>query len=261
MPGRLCEDAAPLQGHRSGRDEAPENPADLAVVLGGWKEARRSEIQSEVEQFLQKLGLQVHVSEIVIPFVRSIFACLNLNIAPNTALPEARRLQTNLVAELKGAGLKSEIKGSRGVDLWALPHRTAEKRNRIKAIVSTKDFCIAQSKGLAPPLIVEFDWRGRVYIGRYQALTHVEDDLSFSSGDVIYHCDKRGSHTGWLIKVAELCLALGKPSKDIHDAWYHFLENGGGNPAPQPAPFLYNQPAPVSGGDPLPPDRQSRSLQ
>ena len=167
------------------------------------------EIQAEVEQLLQNLGLQVHVSEIVIPFVRSTFARLNLSIAPNTTLPEARRLQTNLVAELKGAGLKSEIEGSRGVDLWALSHRTAEKRNRIKAIVSTKDFCIAQSQ-----------------IGRYQVLAHVEDDPSFSSGDVIYHCDKRGSHTGWLVKVAELSLALGKPSKDIHDSWYHFLENG-----------------------------------
>ena len=244
---------APL-GQRNGREEVPENPADLAVVLGGWKEARRSEIQCEVEGLLRKLGLQVHVSEIVIPFVRSTFARLNLNISSNTSLPEARKLQMNLVAELKSAGLKSEIEGSIGADIWALPHQTTEKRNRIKAIVSTKDFCTLHSKNLQPCPIVEFDWRGRVYIGRFQVLAHVEDDPSFSASDVIYHCDKRGSHTGWLIKVSELASALGRSASEVHELWYQFLESGGVHPPMQSAPS--NR----FGGD-RPPDPAPRRIQ
>ena len=246
-------------GQRTGREEVPENPADLAVVLGGWKEARRSETQGEVEGLHRKLGLQVHVSEIVIPFVRSTFARLNLNISSSTSLPEARKLQMNLVAELKTAGLKSEIEGSIGADIWALPHRTTEKRNRIKGIVSTKDFCTLHSKSLQPCPIVKFDWRGRVYIGRYQVLAHVEDDPSFAAGDVIYHCDKRGSHTGWLIKVCELSLALCKNASEVHELWYQFLENGGGNPAMQPAPS--NRLAKASVGGDKPPDPAPRRTQ
>ena len=242
-------------GQRTGREEVPENPADLAVVLGGW----RSEIQGEVEGLLRKLGLQVHVSEIVIPFVRSTFARLNLNISSSTSLPEARKLQMNLVAELKTAGLKSEIEGSIGADIWALPHRTTEKRNRIKAIVSTKDFCTLHSKSLQPCPIVEFDWRGRVYIGRYQVLAHVEDDPSFAASAVIYHCDKRGSHTGWLIKVCELSLALCKNASEVHELWYQFLENGGGNPAMQSAPS--NRLAQASVGGDKPPDPAPRRTQ
>ena len=201
------------------------------------------------------------MSEIVIPFVQSTFARLNLNIAPGASLPEARRLQTNLVAELKGAGLKSEIEGSVGADIWALPHRTTEKRNRIKAIVSTKDFCMSHSKGLShSPLwnLIGEDVCTLAGTKLWHMLRMILPLLPVTS---FYHCDKRGSHTGWLIKVPELALALNKNPKDVHELWYQFLENGGGNPAPQPIPFLYNQPAPAASGEARPPERPLQSVQ
>ena len=107
--------------HVGGREEPPENPSDMAVVFGGWLDARRSEIQAEVD-------------EINSPLVRSTFSRLNLKLNDEMPIHEARHIQTRVVSTLKQASWKSQIPGSQDRVLWALPHRSAEKRNRIKAI-------------------------------------------------------------------------------------------------------------------------------
>ena len=102
-------------------------------------DARRSEIQSEVEAVLKSLKLSEYVAEINIPFVRSTFSRPNLKLNDEMLIHEARHIQTHVVSTLKQASWKSQLPGSQDRVLWALPHRSAEKRNRIKAIITTKE--------------------------------------------------------------------------------------------------------------------------
>ena len=67
----------------------PESRQDLAVVVGGWKDARRSEIQEGMAAFLSQLKLNAEMAEVSVPFVRSTWARRNLAIPLNMSLNEA----------------------------------------------------------------------------------------------------------------------------------------------------------------------------
>ena len=250
---------SPRSGSRiGGREEPPENPSDMAVVFGGWLDARRSEIQSEVEAVLKERKLSEYVAEISIPFVRSTFSRLLNDDMP---IHEARHIQTHVVSTLKQAFWKSPIPGSQGRVLCALPNRSAEKRNRIKAIITTEEFLLSQAARVGKNVIIEFDWRGRVYCHTYQVLGHAGEE---SSGDgAIYH----SNHTGWFIKGKEVSEVLQIPLPELHELWFQFLENdqarlgkvqeqGVQRPAVLPAlilpglPPLANLPAPAPDGAP-----------
>ena len=197
-----------------GREEPPENCSDMAVVFGGWLDARRSEIQAEVETVLKELKLSEYVAEINIPLVRSTFSRLNLKLNDEMPSHEARHIQTHVVSTLKQASWKSQIPGSQDRVLWALPHRSAEKRNHIKGIITTKDFLLGQAARVGKNVIIEFDWRGRVYCHTYQVLGHTGEE---SSGDgAIYHSDKRGKEVSEVLQI---------PLAELHELWIRFLEN------------------------------------
>ena len=129
-------------------------------MVGGGKEARRSEINGELTA-MQKNGVHQHVSEITVPVVRSTFAKCGLVIPPNATMPEARKIQSSVVTMLRGRG-QTPVEGSQGQDIWALPHRTMEQPNRTKAIVSTKDFCEMHASRLSgkpiAPMLSVFSW-------------------------------------------------------------------------------------------------------
>ena len=61
-------------------------------MLGGWLDARRSEIQSYVEGSLKELKLTDYVAEINIPFARSTFVRLNLKMNDDVPIQGARNL-------------------------------------------------------------------------------------------------------------------------------------------------------------------------
>ena len=109
-----------------GRDDPPESLQDLAVVVGEWKDARRSEIQEEMASFLSQVKLTAEVAEVSVPFVRSTWARCNLAIPPNMSLNEARRLQTKIVQASKDAKLHSKLGGQQ----WPTPvvHATSHSR-------------------------------------------------------------------------------------------------------------------------------------
>ena len=101
--------------------------------------------------FLSQLKLTAEVAEVSVPFVRSTWARCNLATPPNISLNEARKLQTKIVQVIKEAKLHSELPDSNGQLLWCMPHRTPEKRNRIKAVVMRKEFCSLHAAKLAIP--------------------------------------------------------------------------------------------------------------
>ena len=99
-----------------------------------------------MEKILAALKLKHDVGEVVVPFVRSSFARLNRQLPPAMPIQEARQIQVYVTETLKKANLKSQLPASKDQALWALPHRSAEKRNRIKAIITIKEFLLKWAK-------------------------------------------------------------------------------------------------------------------
>ena len=58
VPRSSVKSRAPSGNRVGGRDEPPDNPSDMADVFGGCLDARRSEIQSEVEAVFKELKLR-----------------------------------------------------------------------------------------------------------------------------------------------------------------------------------------------------------
>ena len=82
--GRQGRSPTPLPGSRLGG--GPQRLEDLQVLVGGWLEARRSDIEEELTQILKHLRLWDTVHEIVFSFVRSNIARIALVIPPGATL-------------------------------------------------------------------------------------------------------------------------------------------------------------------------------
>ena len=91
-------------------------------------------------------------------------------------IQEARDVQNHIQQTLKKASWKSRIDGNKDRVLWSLPHRSAEMRNKIKAIIATKELLVSLSTRFMPGAIVQVDWRDRVYRGKSQVVSHGDDE-------------------------------------------------------------------------------------
>ena len=123
----------------------------------------------------------------------------------HTTIVAGCQLQKQIIDALKAAGFTSQIQGSTEARIWFTPHRTPEEWNRIEAVVSVKEFMAAQATkhGLAGTE-VEMVWRGKVVLGRHQALYNASQREPAENDTMLE--DSCGDHTGWFIlasKVAE----------------------------------------------------------
>ncbi|CAE7034515.1 unnamed protein product [Symbiodinium microadriaticum] len=166
------------------------------------------------------LNMEGQVSDVHVPLVRSNFCRLSLSLEPTMSLQEGRKKQMAFVQALKSKGLKSKITGNEGRNLWCTPHRSPEERNRIKAVISVKEFAEAVLRSKGSDQMVEFDWRGMVYIERYQILGHVDGAASLGEHGV-FLMDNKGNHTGWVIRSTQ-AQALGVEEKEFHELWMEF---------------------------------------
>ncbi|CAE7836810.1 nmt [Symbiodinium sp. CCMP2592] len=60
-----------LESERSGIRDPDE---DLQLVLGGWTEGRKGDVEGEVREIFRTCGLEGRISEIIIPYIRTNFA-------------------------------------------------------------------------------------------------------------------------------------------------------------------------------------------
>ena len=102
---------------------------DLQLVIGGWDDARRSEIEQEVRDLFAKIEASPLLLNIHVPFVRSRFARVEL-LFTNDSLAERRRVQTLTLEALKKAltNYTSVIQGQQGKRLWVTRNRSKEDR-------------------------------------------------------------------------------------------------------------------------------------
>ena len=115
------------------------SPADeLSIVIGGWSDARKPEIEREVRELLGRVS--VEFADIMVPYARSNFCRVLLVVDDKIHFADSLRAQQSVITTLKGLDPKSTLPGSEGSKLWVTAHRTPEERAKIRAVVSVAAF-------------------------------------------------------------------------------------------------------------------------
>ena len=190
----------PPRGSALDRDKSPgalpRSPRDLEgelqLVMGGW--------QDEIRHAFELGGFKDAIHDVWAPYVRTTFMKITLRFPDEgTSISTKRAFQTQVLQGIKALGPKSQVLGSEGRELWITKQRAPEERNKIKAVVSTKDFIERYIASMPDKKfeVPELDWRGRVYLGRINVLFHVE--RSEPAAEDFHHQDAKGNHTGWFL--------------------------------------------------------------
>ena len=216
---------------RAGRARSPSQPRsprddrnpdeDLELVIGGWSEGRRPDVEHEVNQIFRKLQIEDRLHEVIIPYVRVNVCRVALKFPEGTQNIRAQRaFQTQTLEKLKSTKFLSGVPGSKNRELWMTKNRTPEERNKIRGLVQTKEFYVHVKYGDARPRETpEIDWRGRVYVGRVQALAEASNLPADADPADIYLCDSRGDHTGWVLLAARFEKITGVPKSEMAKLW------------------------------------------
>ena len=183
---------------------------DWQLVLGGWREAKRDDIEVEVREWFARAECAPLLQAIYCGSVRSNTCRVDLLYVQET-MQEKRKMQTACVDGLKSVAKPSQIVGQPPGTLWAKRNRSPEERARIRAIVTLKDLV---SKHLSPR-DYEFDWRGRFWAHGVSVLAHVDNRRPVDGALLLL--DARGEETGWWIPGALLAHTLKIPEQEVHD--------------------------------------------
>ena len=145
-------------GSRSPRDAE----AEFQIVVGGWKDARRTEAEEEADKILRAV-----IKECWAPYIRTTFVKITLNYPDQAAtLPAKRAWQMKLIQAVKSLAYRSVAPGSEGSEIWVSKQRSVEERHKIRALVVTKEFIEKlREKPDRKCDVPEIDWRGRLYVG------------------------------------------------------------------------------------------------
>ena len=183
---------------------------DLQLVVGGWDDARRGEIEQEVRELFVAIEASPLLTNIHVPFVRSRFARIELHYT-SQSLAERRRVQTLTLEALKKAlaNYTSTIQGQQGKRLWVTRNRSKEDREKIRALVSMKDY----AKRYLEENQIDLDWRGRLWLKGQQVLFwHV---WKRPEEGAIMLTNANGDETGWWIDSIQFARVLGLPEERV----------------------------------------------
>ena len=104
-------------------------------------EHRKADAEAEVRQVFEQGGFQDAIHDVWAPYVRTTFMKITLKFPdPEASLATKRAFQTRILQGIKAIQPKSQVLGSEGREVWITKQRAPEERDKIKAIVSTKDF-------------------------------------------------------------------------------------------------------------------------
>eukprot|EP00439_Symbiodinium_sp_Y106_P031358 s7768_g3.t1 len=207
--------ATPAQTPRAsnGRSESPRFPSqreldEFQIVIGGWGEAKRADVQSDVEQMFRELRAAPLLQNVFVPYVRSSFCRVEL-VYVDTDVWAKRKLQAQVLKHLQALGFKSAVPGQETSKFWFARNRTPQERAKIRAVLSTQSLCV---KYLGDAL-VERDWRGKIWANGHQILHHV--DNAPRAHHTLMLTDARGNETGWFLDVAKTAAILGVGENEV----------------------------------------------
>ena len=115
-----------LVGSRSPRDAE----AEFQIVMGGWKDARRTEAEEEADKILKAAGFAGVIKECWAPYIRTTFVKITLHYPDQAAtLPAKRAWQMKLIQAVKSLAYRSVAPGSEGSEIWVSKQRSVEERH------------------------------------------------------------------------------------------------------------------------------------
>ena len=198
--------------------------AELQVVVGGWSEAPRYAAEREVRSLFHECGVYDALADLWAPGQRTNFVRATLRFPSDCkSLPAKSNYQVDILKRLKQDRWTSAVEGSKGSFLWVSRHRTLEERHKIRAILQCKDFYDAIRRKMPEKAIPqpEFDWRGKVFVGRHQMLLAPSPGPSHSppTAHDLALTDARGGYTGWAVSAARFALVSGLNEADLFAAW------------------------------------------
>ena len=181
---------------------APREIDELQIVIGGWQEAKRQEIEEDVHEIFQALQALPLLKQVYVPYVRSGFCRVEL-VYPEQDVWKQRKLQGTVLEHIKALNFRSKAPGQERSQFWCSRNRTIQERAKIRAILSTQALCV---KHLGEAL-VDKDWRGKLWANSVQVLHHVDNRRR--PRNTLMLVDTRGNETGWFLDVDQISQVLG----------------------------------------------------
>ena len=184
---------------------------DLQLVVAGWREALKSEVELEVRKLFAAIDASALLHDIHVPFVRTNFARVEL-LFTSTKLQERRRIQTLVLTNLKKyleQERYSKISQQASSRLWITRNRSKEDRAKIRELVAMKEYC---SKHINPSFI-DLDWRGKLWVCSEQVLLFAANKKPYQASLMLNGA--RGDESGWWVDLHVLSRVLAKPQKDV----------------------------------------------
>ena len=192
------------RGSGSGRHD------DWQLVMGGWRECRRDDIEEEVRGWFERADCLPLLKNVYCGSVRTNTCRVEL-LYVQSHLGERRKLQGKVVEALRAVARPPKAENQPPEPLWVKRNRSPEERARIRAIVSLKDLIAKYLR----PQDFEFDWRGRFWARGVSVLAHC-DNIKPGDGALLL-LDARGSETGWWVPGPLLARTLGVSENTLHD--------------------------------------------
>ena len=184
---------------------------DLQLVIGGWKEARKADIEEEVRRLFSRLEATPLLKDLHIPFIRSNFARIELQFG-TSKLAERRQVQALTLKALKQHFANeptSQIPQQTGNRLWASRNRSKDERAKIRALVGVKEYCAQHIN----PMFIDLDWRGKLWIRGEQVLFQANQHRPSDSSLMLN--DSKGDESGWWVDLHVLSQVLPRDKNTI----------------------------------------------
>ena len=185
---------------------------DFQIVIGGWNDAKRGDIEAEIRHLFELNQASPLLHNIHVPFVRSKFARVEL-LYTGGNLAERRKVQNLVIEALKKTfrDFRSGISGQHDKALWVTRNRSKEDREKIRALVSIKDWALKHTSAI----LVDLDWRGKLWIRGEQVL-HWHQFRKPGEGAMML-TNVAGDETGWWVDVHQLSRILAIPVDQVRD--------------------------------------------
>ena len=166
---------------------------DFQIVVGGWEDAKRQEIEGEVTNMFQSAQAEALLKRIHVPYARSRYCRVEL-LYPDPNPRAKRDLQSTVLHTLRREVAQgSRLPQQEHVKLWVKRNRGPEERAKIRAIVSMK----AVALDYVPEGDVDFDWAGRLWVKGREVLYHVGRKPPDQGAIMLQN--GRGDDTGWYV--------------------------------------------------------------
>ena len=212
------------------RDRERDAEEELDVVIGGWRDARRADAELKLQSLFRAAGIEEKWLSLRAPYARASFVRVQLRFPdPDAPIGLRRVFQNTVIEALKKDTWTSSLPDQEGVTLWVTRHRSPETRTKIRALVSSKEFykaipCADPHKIREEP---EIDWRGKLFVGRWQALGCMDTGVDVQPYDQLLP-DAKGNHTAWFLKANVFSAITGHPEESLQEMWQQYGGAEGG---------------------------------